>query len=64
MKDHQQRVVDESIELSERLDRLDEFLENTPSGIALEPEERADMQQQSDVMATYARILGRRIGRF
>lgn len=64
MKDHQQRVVDELANEEENLARLDHFLADTPSGIALSPEERADMQLQSDVMAHKARILRRRIGRF
>lgn len=64
MKDHQKRVIDELEELQDRREGLDAFLGDTPSGIALAPEERADMQQQSDIMATYSRILARRIGRF
>ena len=64
MKDHQARVVAELEELTKRLYKLDEFLRDTPSGIALAPEERADMQAQSDVMHQYGRILNRRIYRF
>ena len=39
MKDHQQRVVDELANEEENLGRLDAFLADTPSGIALSPEE-------------------------
>lgn len=64
MKAHQERVVREGEELSERLAKLDVFLADTPSGIALDPEERSDMQAQSDVMSNYLRILKRRLSRF
>ena len=64
MKDHQRRVVEELEDLDGKLARLDGFLADTPSGIALDPAERADMQQQADTMSTYRRILARRIARF
>lgn len=64
MKEYQKRIVDEFDQLTERLVKLDGFLADTPSGIVLKPEERADMQIQSDVMKWYQRILNRRIGRF
>lgn len=64
MKAHQERVKVELDGLRSNLSRINDFLADTPSGVALAPEERADMQSQSDVMSQYARILERRIGRF
>jgi hypothetical protein len=61
---HQQRVLDEKLELDMRIARLDEFQRRSPIFPALPDDERARLARQLDVMRELAVILGERIANF
>lgn len=63
MEPYQQRVVEEKIELDDRLERLAAFL-LTPTFAGLPTDERISMIRQQGVMREYSRILTERISRF
>ncbi len=64
MQPHQQRVVSERDELSERTEKLGEFILNNPVFQSLSEEERTDMSEQHYFMSSYLDILNKRINRF
>ena len=64
MKPHQQRVVDEKIELDDRAKKLSEFIGTNPLFDKLEPAEQERMKIQNDLMWQYSEILGQRIAAF
>lgn len=61
---HQQRVLDEARELTERLSKLDAFILDNPVYLGLPVSERDRLSKQSKAMATYAGILNERIAQF
>lgn len=63
LQPHQQRVVDEKIELDEKREKLGIFL-YTDIYAGLPDEERGDLHAQYTVMGHYSGILISRIGRF
>lgn len=60
---YQQRVIDESKELGEKLAKLNSFLA-TDAVDRLDPEDVLLLVKQSVAMGSYAAILSERIGRF
>ena len=61
---HQQRVVDEKVELDERLSKLEAFILDNPIYKGLDEENRALMEKQREVMSKYSNILDKRISLF
>lgn len=61
---HQQRVLDEMRELTERLSKLDAFILENPVYLGLPVSERDRLGKQSKAMAAYAGILNERIAQF
>ena len=61
---HQQRVVDEQFELSEKLVKLSEFIDGSPIFGTLPPEERERLVRQAVCMTEYSNILLERIAAF
>ena len=61
---HQQRVLDEVRELTERLSKLDAFILDNPLYAGLPTDEQDRLRKQSQAMATYAGILNERIAQF
>ena len=61
---HQQRVVDESKELNDKIKKLGAFILDNPIFLELEVEEQLDLKKQYDFMNKYTAILDRRISRF
>ena len=60
---HQQRVVDEKTQLSEKLDKLETF---TGTGVfaGLDPAEQSRLQRQFLIMQLYEQVLAERISAF
>lgn len=64
LQTHQQRVVDEHQELSERTKKLGAFILDNPNYLNQSEEEQTDMKIQYDAMCIYVDALERRISRF
>lgn len=64
MKDFQQRVIDEKIELDEKLVKLKRFLGGSTMVSSLPEEEQARLRIQVLVMTIYSDTLGARIKEF
>ena len=64
LQPHQQRVVDEYIELVEKTSKLGAFILDNPIYRSLEEDEQKDMKVQYDAMCVYTDALERRINRF
>ena len=64
MQPHQQRVVDEKVEVDEKLDKLSAFIESSPIFVGLPHEERVLLIRQEQAMLEYSNILGERIAAF
>lgn len=64
MQPHQQRVIDESKELEERLDKLNYFIVKSPIYAQLEEEHKEDLQRQQKAMTDYSIALHIRIAKF
>lgn len=64
LQPHQQRVVDERFELSEKSTKLNDFVGNNPLFEKLESDEQEDLKVQLDIMYQYIEVLDRRISRF
>lgn len=60
---HQRRVVDESQQLLERLEKLRAFMGTNTFG-ALDQQEQLRLARQLDAMCDYARVLSERIEAF
>lgn len=60
---HQQRVIDEKMQLDERLAKLDAF-RTTPIFAGLDQDERHRMVVQAEAMQVYSDVLGERIAAF
>ncbi len=63
LQPHQQRVVDEQIELNTKIEDLGSFLVD-PIFLNQTPEEQQRLRSQHAVMSTYSSILNRRIQSF
>lgn len=61
---HQTRVIDEALELTDKLDKLWEFIKNSPIFKSLDLEEQTRLKQQESAMAYYLTILVERISNF
>ncbi len=61
---HQQRVVDEKIELDKKATALSAFVGNSPIFLTLDAAEQERLREQNDVMWRYSEILGARIAAF
>lgn len=61
---HQQRVVDEYLELDERREKLGVFISDSPIFTGLPEDEKQDMRLQYWHMCSYASVLESRIKRF
>ena len=61
---HQQRVVQERLELKDRLDKLLAFIATNPQYTALDAQECKRMVRQSEVMKEYIAILDERVAAF
>jgi hypothetical protein len=64
MLPHQQRVINERLELDEKLSKLKAFIDGTPTFKGLHEDERRRLNRQYDVMAEYSSILAQRIAAF
>ena len=63
MQPHEQRVVDEQVELERKLQKLNEFTKTSTFEL-LATEDKTLLRMQLEVMRTYSSILGLRIARF
>jgi hypothetical protein len=63
MQPHQQRVVDEKAELSDKLEKLLKFFDGSIYS-SLPPEEQSRLSRQSLIMQLYEQVLEERIGNF
>lgn len=64
MQAHQQRVIDEEKELSERVVKLSDFMLNNPLFPKLPMEERVRLREQERHMCGYRDVLRERIRNF
>ena len=64
MEAYQQRVVDEKSELDERLGKLIEFIEESPTFPRLPDDEKNRLRRQKDCMQNYSDVLGERVAAF
>lgn len=64
MQPHQQRVVDEKLELDKKAHALSDFIGNSPIFETLDIAEQERLKEQNDVMWQYSEILGARIKAF
>jgi len=64
MQPHQQRVVDEKVELDTKAKSLSNFIGLNHYFEAIEPAEQERMKVQNDIMWQYSEILGQRIAAF
>ncbi len=64
MKDYQQRVVDEKIELDKKANALSQFIGADPRFDDIDPIDQELMKEQCEAMWLYSEILGKRIFRF
>ena len=63
MQPHQQRVVDEKAELSDKLDKLETFVGGAIYN-SLPPDEQARLTRQKLIMELYEQVLSERISAF
>ena len=61
---HQQRVIDEQVELNAKLAKLEDFIQANPLFGKLDEAEQGRLKKQQSVMAEYSKILGERIAAF
>ena len=61
---HQQRVLNEKMELDLRISALDPFIDRNPIFASLPVEEQARLKRQLDIMHELSSILGERISQF
>lgn len=61
---HQQRVVDEKIELDKKVTALNAFLRTSAIFPTLDAAEQERLRDQNQVMHRYSEILGERIAAF
>ncbi len=61
---HQQRVVDEQIELDDRLTKLHNFIDSNPIFGKLPVEEQCRLKTQAFHMGAYCAVLEQRVAAF
>lgn len=62
---HQQRVVDEKLELDEKYNKLRDFIGRDDFvSIVADEKERERLYRQSSIMAEYSKVLGERVASF
>lgn len=61
---HQQRVVDEMVELDDRRQKLNGFILTNPTFKTLADAEQDRMKRQYHAMSQYSDVLGERIAAF
>jgi hypothetical protein len=61
---HQQRVIDEKVELDKKATALSEFIGNSPIFETINSAEQERLKEQNDIMWQYSEILGARIAEF
>ena len=64
MQPHQERVINENIELNAKLDALNNFIDTNKSFSSLDSAEQGRLRRQAYVMRAYSDILAERIGAF
>lgn len=64
MEPHQQRVVDEQTELTDKVGKLETFIHFSPIFDSLEKSEQRRLIMQFGFMVSYSRILQERIDNF
>jgi hypothetical protein len=64
MQEHQQRVVDEKIELDKKQQALEVFIDSSAVFKSLDAKEQERLVRQCDVMKEYSDILRERIKAF
>ena len=64
LQPHQQRVVDEKVELDKKATALSNFIGFNLMFEKLDPAEQERLREQNDVMWRYSEILGARIAAF
>jgi hypothetical protein len=64
MEPHQQRVVDEKVDLDKKAVALSQFIGHSPIFETLDSAEQWLLKEQNDVMWQYSEILGARISAF
>ena len=64
MLPHQQRVVDEKIELGEKIEKLQAFISGNAMFNQLDWEEKDRLRRQKDYMIDYWNVLNERIHAF
>ncbi len=61
---HQQRVIDEKLELDAKAKKLSDFIGNSETFAGLDHSEQDRLREQCEVMWRYSKILGQRIEAF
>ena len=61
---HQQRVIDEKIDLDDKAAKLRTFIGENPFFEKLDSAEQERMKVQNDLMWQYSEVLGQRIAAF
>ena len=64
LEPHQQRVLDEKIELEDRFKKLDQFILDNPIFQSLSEEDQVLMKDQKRYMEGYLSVLEKRISNF
>lgn len=64
MEPYQQRVVDEKRELDNKIDKLNQFAQNSPIFGKMNLKDQELLLEQLDIMFDYTEILSKRIERF
>jgi len=64
MKPHQQRVIDEKVQLDEKRQKLVIFQESEDFFVLCDEDERIYLIDQLNAMDEYSKILGKRIAKF
>ena len=64
MQPHQQRVVDEKIQLDDKVSKLGDFIKESSVYRTMNPHDQQLLNRQHAIMQDYSQILGQRIDRF
>lgn len=64
MQPHQQRIVDEKLELDAKVKALSDFIQGNKIWDSLPQEEKDRLFEQYGIMCNYSDVLGRRISAF
>lgn len=64
MKEYQQRVIKEKLELEAKVNKLNDFIGHDPAFDKVDPAEQERLKEQNDIMWQYIEVLERRIANF